>query len=288
MNDSEYTTCPYCGDAMPPRRRKHCGQLACKRAFNRERAIRFTAAHPGYYAKYDTANCHEHVCPWCGKTFKNHKDKPGHCSVECWRLACAEATRSRLLPILHPNPAPCSVLPASHPARQSTPRPRRFVDCHCLICGLHFVAIGVRHATCSDDCAAEHSRAYRHMRQAIERAFTRGAQPGVFTVNEWGRRLIEYGHRCAYCGDQCDMQIEHVFPLGRGGSSLIANIVPACRDCNQDKGIMTPEEWAVSGSARVATLDPSTWPSGKWDKRLALPLSQVVLKMHAGERLLPV
>lgn len=66
----------------------------------------------------------------------------------------------------------------------------------------------------------------------------------------WLRRLEEYNHRCAYCGQKFGtsrrrwgrVPIEyvpikdHVLPKARRGSDHPDNIVPACFDCNVRKG----------------------------------------------------
>lgn len=265
LNESEYTTCPHCGeprDGRPHRKQKGASE-ECRLAYHRDRAKQFYTRHPGYYSKYDTANCYEHVCPVCGKTFRNHQSKAVcHCSVECWQAGGAERQaekqRQRMLPILHPGPY--SLLPTHHPAMQKT---RRFIAGACQICGVSVITMYVRHATCgSEYCVTEKRRAERRSRKAYERSLERGGRPGVFSGSQWGARLREYNRCCAYCGGPEDIQIEHVIPVGRGGANCIANVVPACAACNGEKSWRTPQEWKASGNKRVSTLDDSGWPTG--------------------------
>jgi hypothetical protein len=54
--------------------------------------------------------------------------------------------------------------------------------------------------------------------------------------------LAEKGTECVYCGRPADTY-DHVLPISRGGTSEVANVVPACRRCNSAKGARTPEEW---------------------------------------------
>ncbi len=52
-------------------------------------------------------------------------------------------------------------------------------------------------------------------------------------------------HTCQYCGDKPgtrDLNLDHVMPRSRGGRSSWDNLVTSCRDCNLEKGGMTPEE----------------------------------------------
>lgn len=43
---------------------------------------------------------------------------------------------------------------------------------------------------------------------------------------------------CRYCGRYLkqDIELDHVIPVVRGGSTNIANLVTACRPCNRRKG----------------------------------------------------
>jgi 5-methylcytosine-specific restriction endonuclease McrA len=215
---------------------------------------------------------HEHTCVVCGSPFLTRKPSPKYCSVACQvegkYAEVRERNRQRLLPILHPNPAPYSRLPANHPVvLMQQGHARLFIANTCIICGEGFITLHVRHATCgSERCVAEKRRAERRARKAYERALTRGQRPGVFNAREWGGRLLEYDGACAYCGSDLCIEIEHVIPLCRGGSNLIANVVPACHECNQDKGSMMPEEWRESGSRRAALV--VQWPLG--DSQVAL------------------
>ena len=47
---------------------------------------------------------------------------------------------------------------------------------------------------------------------------------------------------CAYCGEVADT-LDHVLPVARGGATVRANLVPACRGCNLRKGHQDALEW---------------------------------------------
>jgi 5-methylcytosine-specific restriction endonuclease McrA len=52
-------------------------------------------------------------------------------------------------------------------------------------------------------------------------------------------------NRCQYCGRvfaQAELNLDHVVPLSRGGTSSWENVVCACIPCNSRKGNRTPHE----------------------------------------------
>lgn len=48
---------------------------------------------------------------------------------------------------------------------------------------------------------------------------------------------------CYYCGISCDLVIDHVVPLAKGGRHAIGNLVGACQHCNSQKCAMLLIEW---------------------------------------------
>jgi len=65
------------------------------------------------------------------------------------------------------------------------------------------------------------------------------------------RRNIFYRdrNRCQYCGrvfPQKELNLDHVAPISRGGSSCWENVVCACVECNTRKGARLPAEAGMS------------------------------------------
>jgi 5-methylcytosine-specific restriction endonuclease McrA len=61
----------------------------------------------------------------------------------------------------------------------------------------------------------------------------------------WWKRRISTGI-CYYCRRHVGhkaLTMDHLVPLGRGGTSIRGNVVPACKDCNNRKKGMLPVEW---------------------------------------------
>lgn len=55
-------------------------------------------------------------------------------------------------------------------------------------------------------------------------------------VRKWRR---QESHSCTYCGENLTsvtLVIDHVFPLAKGGTHSVDNIVVSCKSCNSSKG----------------------------------------------------
>jgi 5-methylcytosine-specific restriction endonuclease McrA len=65
----------------------------------------------------------------------------------------------------------------------------------------------------------------------------------LLTSTEWLAILAEAAGRCAYCGKEAKLTLDHVIPLSKGGKHSASNVVPACLRCNSSKKNYTVEEW---------------------------------------------
>ena len=86
-------------------------------------------------------------------------------------------------------------------------------------------------------------RLYHREKSKRRKAQDRGQTPLQVPVAALRQRFNEFGHRCAYCGQEADLQIEHVQPISEGGEHDIGNIVPACWPCNGSKRTSEMESW---------------------------------------------
>ena len=58
----------------------------------------------------------------------------------------------------------------------------------------------------------------------------------------WRKRIKEeWGHKCAYCGSEEELTLDHVVPRSKGGADFTKNVVCAC-----DKGHTPWEDWYLS------------------------------------------
>lgn len=77
---------------------------------------------------------------------------------------------------------------------------------------------------------------------------------------QWQGKFFRCGMRCWYCHKPLvleDATKDHLTPTARGGADTIDNIVPACIECNQRKGVMTEQEFRSAFSSALKTLTGS-------------------------------
>lgn len=91
---------------------------------------------------------------------------------------------------------------------------------------------------------------------------------GEFTREEWLHLVESYSGRCAYCGAQEPMTVDHVIPLSKGGSNGIENILPACRPCNTSKGTKSVEEFIMGRRESGELVRAHTSPVCSPDKHV--------------------
>ncbi len=76
----------------------------------------------------------------------------------------------------------------------------------------------------------------------------------------WWQRKVGKG-LCAYCGDSFEpraLTMDHVVPVARGGRSVKGNVLPSCKDCNNNKKLLTPAEQLLRGQALDADHAPGS------------------------------
>ena len=63
----------------------------------------------------------------------------------------------------------------------------------------------------------------------------------------WRRKIRErWNYKCAYCGSEENITIDHVLARSKGGLDTTKNMVCCCHSCNQDKAQEAWEEWYFS------------------------------------------
>jgi 5-methylcytosine-specific restriction endonuclease McrA len=86
----------------------------------------------------------------------------------------------------------------------------------------------------------------RYTREVADETLRREkARARALRQTAWWRRRIATGlcHYCCRAVGAKALTLDHVVPLVRGGRSIRANMVPACKDCNTRKQSLLAWEW---------------------------------------------
>lgn len=63
----------------------------------------------------------------------------------------------------------------------------------------------------------------------------------------WRQQIRErWDCKCAYCGSEDNITIDHIIPQSKGGMDFTKNVICCCHSCNQDKSHAPWEEWYYS------------------------------------------
>ena len=63
--------------------------------------------------------------------------------------------------------------------------------------------------------------------------------------SQWWKNRRAYNH-CHYCEREVsarELTMDHIVPLARGGKTTKSNVVPCCKECNEQKLHLLPVEW---------------------------------------------
>lgn len=98
------------------------------------------------------------------------------------------------------------------------------------------------------EAARARYRTHKHLWSvyAENRIARKKSASGSFTAEQWQAKCAYFGFCCYLCHVSLinqEVHIEHRIPLSRGGTSWIANIAPACRQCNLRKHTKTEREF---------------------------------------------
>lgn len=97
------------------------------------------------------------------------------------------------------------------------------------------------------DRERKNMEAHRAMKRAhaCRRRARKLASGGDHTRDDVAKQLKSQKHRCWWCNIKLGVQyeVDHLFPLSKGGSNGPENIVASCPDCNRSKGAKMP--WQI-------------------------------------------
>ena len=64
---------------------------------------------------------------------------------------------------------------------------------------------------------------------------------GTYELDEWQMLVAMTKGKCLCCGKKRKLELDHVKPVSKGGTSNLDNLQPLCRSCNAGKGATTAD-----------------------------------------------
>ena len=78
-----------------------------------------------------------------------------------------------------------------------------------------------------------------------------------FGAEEWQKVISEFENRCAYCGQDGELLMDHVVPINKQslGEHRLGNLVPSCKACNTAKSDKDFREYLLAHPERIAAIE---------------------------------
>ena len=78
-----------------------------------------------------------------------------------------------------------------------------------------------------------------------------------FGPEQWQQVIDVFGRRCAYCGQDGELLMDHVVPINKQslGEHRLGNLVPSCKPCNANKGDKDFRTFLSNHPDRVAQIE---------------------------------
>ena len=104
------------------------------------------------------------------------------------------------------------------------------------------------HKHCSDVTSLVNHvlKKYVRKKKLEELASNQGIDWLIFCNVHKNKIFIRDKGRCYYCNKRLTLKestLDHKLPVKRSGTNTVENVVTSCKWCNQDKGMLTDEEY---------------------------------------------
>lgn len=70
----------------------------------------------------------------------------------------------------------------------------------------------------------------------------------------------KHNNSCAYCGDNNNLEVEHIIPKSKGGTNSTRNLILSCRECNEQKDNLSLEQFGKLIKKDLSHLEPKSTP----------------------------
>lgn len=78
-----------------------------------------------------------------------------------------------------------------------------------------------------------------------------------FNEEDWNSTKDYFSRRCAYCGAETELLIEHAIPINKEklGEHRLGNLVPSCKSCNNNKGGKDFKKFLEENTAAISRIE---------------------------------
>lgn len=78
-----------------------------------------------------------------------------------------------------------------------------------------------------------------------------------FTEGNWNSTKDYFSHKCAYCGGETELLMEHAIPINKEklGEHRLGNLVPSCKPCNNNKGKKDFREFLGADAVAISRIE---------------------------------
>ncbi|MEK6299886.1 MAG: HNH endonuclease [Acidobacteriota bacterium] len=78
-----------------------------------------------------------------------------------------------------------------------------------------------------------------------------------FNEEDWNSTKDYFSHKCAYCGDEKELEMEHAIPINKKklGEHRLGNLVPSCKPCNSNKGGKDFREFLEANATAISKIE---------------------------------
>ena len=78
-----------------------------------------------------------------------------------------------------------------------------------------------------------------------------------FNEADWNSTKEYFSHRCAYCGKETELLMEHAIPINKAqlGEHRLGNLVPSCASCNSNKGNKDFREFLEGNAEAISRIE---------------------------------
>ena len=79
----------------------------------------------------------------------------------------------------------------------------------------------------------------------------------TFSESDWNETKRYFGHKCAYCGEEKNLIMEHAIPINKEnlGEHRLGNLVPSCKECNDSKHYKHFKEFLADQPVRLGKIN---------------------------------